>query len=90
MSGKSDVPKLTVIAGQESPRFKFVHDMDSEISAVGGYAATLTLLAQTADNEPLQTALRRLSSDLYELQEKLTERYDSLFHELHREEFPTA
>jgi hypothetical protein len=73
-----------------APLFKFVCDMEDEICAVGDYAATLLLLAQTADSEPLQSALRRLSSDLSELQEKLTARHDALIHELHGEKFPTA
>ncbi|HSL78920.1 MAG TPA: hypothetical protein VK877_04605 [Pseudolabrys sp.] len=91
MSHKSDIPTLVLVAtGEKAPPFKFVSDMDDEIGAVGGYAATLLLLAQTADSEPLQSALRRLSGDLYELQEKLTARHDSLFHELHGEQFPTA
>jgi hypothetical protein len=73
-----------------APPFKFVSDMEDEIYAVGDYAATLLLLAQTADSEPLQSALRRLSSDLSELQERLTARHDSLIGELCGGKFPTA
>jgi hypothetical protein len=98
MSRQSGIPDITLVptgesaplAGDDAPPFKFVSDMEDEFSAVGDYAATLLLLAQTADSEPLQSALRRLSSDLSELQEKLTARYDSLFHELHGGKSPTA
>ena len=99
MSRKSGIPDLTLVVtgnnaplapGDNTPAFEFVSDMEDEISAVGDYAATLLLLAQTADSEPLQSALRRLSSDLSELQERLTARHDSLFHELHGDKFSTA
>jgi hypothetical protein len=91
MSRKSGTPDLTLVPTvEDAPPFKFVSDMQEEISAVGDYAATLLLLAQTADSEPLQSALRRLSSDLSELQEKLTARHESFFYELRGEKFPTA
>jgi hypothetical protein len=99
MSRKSGIPDLTLVPTGEgaplapvenAPPFKFVSDMEDEISAIGDYAATLLLFAQTADSEPLQSALRRLSADLSELQEKLTARYEYLFHERHGDKFPTA